>query len=65
MKLSPIGIIHSPHRQAAGAPVQVAYAGGFAGEVEIFPPFAAIRIGWCSHLGNGTKVRADDQFSAH
>jgi tRNA-Thr(GGU) m(6)t(6)A37 methyltransferase TsaA len=41
MNLIPIGVIHSPCRQAAGTPVQVAYAGGYAGEVEIFPSYLA------------------------
>ena len=41
MKLEPIGIIHSPHRQPTGTPVQTAYAAGCTGTVEIFPPFVA------------------------
>ena len=41
MKLAPIGIIHSPHSQPTGTPVQSTYATGFTGTVEIFPAFAA------------------------
>jgi len=39
MKLETIGVIHSPHQIAAGAPAQVAFASGFTGTVEIFPQF--------------------------
>ena len=41
MELKQIGIVRSPHRQSAGTPVQVAYAAGFTGEVEVFSPFVA------------------------
>ena len=40
MKLRPIGVIHSPHKQAVGTPVQAALATGVEGTVEIFPQFA-------------------------
>lgn len=40
MTLTPIGIIHSPHQQAAGTPVQAAVAVGVQGTVEVFPEFA-------------------------
>ena len=41
MTLTPIGIIHSPHKQAAGTPVQAALAVGVRGTVEVFPEYAA------------------------
>lgn len=41
MHLNPIGVIHSPHRQAAGTPVQSAFAQSVEGTVEVFPAFAA------------------------
>ena len=40
MELKSIGIIHSPHQRAAGAPAQVAFAGGSVGTVEIFPEYS-------------------------
>jgi tRNA (adenine37-N6)-methyltransferase len=40
MNLQPIGVIRSPHRQAAGTPVQVAFADGYDGTVEVDPRFA-------------------------
>jgi tRNA (adenine37-N6)-methyltransferase len=40
MTLTPIGIIHSPHRQATGTPVQAAVAAGVRGRVEVFPEYA-------------------------
>jgi tRNA-Thr(GGU) m(6)t(6)A37 methyltransferase TsaA len=40
MNLTPIGIIHSPHRQALGTPVQAALAPGITGSVEVFPEYA-------------------------
>lgn len=41
MTLTPIGIIRSPHQQAAGTPVQAAVATGVRGTVEVFPEYAA------------------------
>lgn len=38
--LSPIGIIHSPHKKPRGTPIQPAGAGQTPGKVEIFPQFA-------------------------
>jgi len=35
-----IGVIHSPHRQAEGTPIQPCYAAGAEGIVELFPEFA-------------------------
>ncbi len=35
----PIGIIHSPFKQASGTPIQAAMAEGAAGTVEVFPAF--------------------------
>jgi tRNA-Thr(GGU) m(6)t(6)A37 methyltransferase TsaA len=40
MKITPIGVIHSPHQQATGVPVQPAFAQGIEGTVEMFPEFA-------------------------
>lgn len=37
----PIGIIHSPFRQAEGAPIQPSGAKGVSGTVEIFPAFVS------------------------
>lgn len=41
MNLQPIGVIHSPHKQAAGTPVQAALAAGVEGTVEVLPEFVA------------------------
>lgn len=41
MRLRQIGIIHTPHKEAAGTPVQAALAGGVIGTVEVFPEYAA------------------------
>jgi tRNA-Thr(GGU) m(6)t(6)A37 methyltransferase TsaA len=41
MELRPIGIIHSPFKQARGTPTQPSYADGAEGRVEIFPEYAA------------------------
>jgi len=39
-ELTPIGLIHSPHRQAEGTPIQPRWAAGIEGTVEVFPEFA-------------------------
>jgi tRNA-Thr(GGU) m(6)t(6)A37 methyltransferase TsaA len=39
-ELTPIGFIHSPHRQAEGTPIQPRWAAGIEGTVELFPEFA-------------------------
>ena len=36
----PIGIIHSPHAEAKGTPIQPRYSEGFEGTVELLPEFA-------------------------
>ncbi len=41
MELTSIGVIHSPHREAAGTPIQPRWAVGIEGTVEVFPEFAA------------------------
>ena len=41
IEYSPIGIVHSPLRRAAGAPIQSASAKHVEGTVEVFPPFVA------------------------
>jgi tRNA-Thr(GGU) m(6)t(6)A37 methyltransferase TsaA len=40
LELTPIGVIHSPHRQAEGTPIQARWAAGIEGTVELFPEFA-------------------------
>jgi tRNA-Thr(GGU) m(6)t(6)A37 methyltransferase TsaA len=40
MNLITIGIIHSPHQEAAGTPIQAALATGVQGTVEVFPEYA-------------------------
>lgn len=37
---SPVGVVHSPHKELSGMPVQPPSAAGIAGEIEIFPEFA-------------------------
>ncbi|XHR29287.1 MAG: tRNA (N6-threonylcarbamoyladenosine(37)-N6)-methyltransferase TrmO [Chthoniobacteraceae bacterium] len=41
MKLTSIGIIHSPHLQATGTPVQPVFASGIEGTLELHPEYAA------------------------
>jgi tRNA-Thr(GGU) m(6)t(6)A37 methyltransferase TsaA len=41
IRLSPIGIIHSPFREPEGMPIQPAGAAGVKGEVEVFEGFRA------------------------
>jgi tRNA (adenine37-N6)-methyltransferase len=41
MEVVAIGVIRTPHKEAAGTPVQVALAEGVAGTVEVLPEFAA------------------------
>jgi tRNA-Thr(GGU) m(6)t(6)A37 methyltransferase TsaA len=48
MELKPIGVIHSPFDEPAGAPIQPRYAQGVEGTVEVFEPFAA---GLCDLAG--------------
>ena len=36
----PVGIVHSPHKELSGMPVQPPSAEGITGEIEIFPEFA-------------------------
>ena len=40
MKVTPIGIIHSPHQRADGTPIQAAMATGAHGMVEVFAEYA-------------------------
>ena len=40
MKIIPIGVIHTPHKQATGTPLQPVFAQGTQGTVELFPKFA-------------------------
>jgi len=39
LELTPIGLIHSPHQQAEGTPIQPRYAETVEGTVEVFPEF--------------------------
>ena len=41
LEFTPIGTIHSPHRQAEGTPIQPRWAAGVEGTVEVLPQFAA------------------------
>lgn len=41
LEFKPIGLIHSPHHEAKGAPIQPRWAAGVEGTVEVFPEFAA------------------------
>ncbi|MDY0220059.1 MAG: tRNA (N6-threonylcarbamoyladenosine(37)-N6)-methyltransferase TrmO [Desulfobacterium sp.] len=70
-----IGIIHSPHREPKGAPIQPAGAAEFKGRVEVFPQFQEgladldgferIILIYHFHLSNGfdlmVKPFLDDQ----
>lgn len=40
IKYEPIGLIHSPHRQLSGMPIQPAAAVGIEGSVEVYPDYA-------------------------
>ena len=40
LEFTPIGLIHSPHREAKGTPIQPRWAAGIEGTVEVFPEFA-------------------------
>ena len=39
-EVTPIGLVHSPHRQAEGTPIQPRWAAGIEGTVELLPEFA-------------------------
>lgn len=39
LEVEPIGLIHSPHRQAEGTPIQPNWASGSEGTVEVLPEF--------------------------
>ena len=41
MEMSPIGVIHTPHAQPAGTPIQPRMAEGIEGTVEVYEPFVA------------------------
>ena len=40
IKYKPIGVIHSPFKEAKGVPIQSAAAEGISGTVEVFPEYA-------------------------
>jgi tRNA-Thr(GGU) m(6)t(6)A37 methyltransferase TsaA len=52
VKYKPIGVIHSPFKEAKGTPIQPAGALGVQGSVQVFPQFCAglKDIGGFSHL---------------
>jgi tRNA-Thr(GGU) m(6)t(6)A37 methyltransferase TsaA len=39
LEVTPIGLIHSPHREAKGTPIQPRWADGVEGTVQLFPEF--------------------------
>jgi tRNA (adenine37-N6)-methyltransferase len=39
MQLEPIGVIHTPFKQAAGTPIQPFCAAGTEGQIEVFEPY--------------------------
>lgn len=39
-ELTPIGLVHAPHREAQNTPIQPRWAEGVGGTVEVFPQFA-------------------------
>ena len=41
MQLSPIGVIHTPHRQATGTPIQSVFASEVEGTLDLLPEYAA------------------------
>jgi len=41
IQYEPIGLIHSPHKEPAGVPIQPTAAAGIRGTVEIFPEFVS------------------------
>ena len=49
---SPVGVVHSPHKELAGMPVQPPAAAGFTGEIELLPEYAEglLDIEGFSHL---------------
>lgn len=56
LELTPIGRIHSPHREATGTPLL---------DLKPYLPdcdaYAVNRIGWCAQARDA--VRADDRFT--
>ena len=40
IKYKPIGVVHSPHKEPKGTPIQPAGAKGIDGTVEVFPEYA-------------------------
>ena len=40
IKYQPIGVIHTPFKEAKGTPIQPAGAKGIRGTVEVFPEYA-------------------------
>lgn len=40
LQLIPIGLVHSPYRQALGTPIQPRWAHGVEGTIEVLPEFA-------------------------
>lgn len=52
LKLDPIGIVHSPFKQATGTPMQASTAYGATGTVELFPTYAD----GLKHLGGFDRI---------
>jgi len=40
MEVKPIGVIHTPFKQASGTPIQPVFAADTRGEIEVFPQYA-------------------------
>jgi len=67
IKYKPIGVVHSPHKQSEGTPVQPAAAKGIDGTVEVFPEYAEglkdlegfshIILIYHFHLSKGASLR--------
>ena len=68
IKYKPIGVIHSPFKQAKGTPIQPAGAEGIRGTVEVFPEYAKglkdvdgfshIILIYHFHLSQGSSLEA-------
>jgi len=57
MNLQPIGIIHTPFKEASGTPLNPKFAKGVQGTVEVFEKFAAgLKVG---SVGRVSHTRGD------
>ena len=67
IKYKPIGVVHSPHKEPKGTPIQPAGAKGIDGTVEVFPEYAEglkdlegfshIILLYHFHLSRGASLR--------